>query len=491
MSESVAAAVDQPQLFGHPRGLATLFLTEVGERFTYYGMRAILILFMVDTLAKGGLGLDDRTANAIYGLYGAGTYLLSLLGGWIADRLIGQQRAVFAGGVLIVIGNAMLTVGRPTVFFLGLTVIVLGVGLLKPNVSAIVAQLYPEGGARRDAGFSIFYSGINLGALVGSLLVPIVAAAYGWAAGFALPAVGMALGLLQFRLTKHYLGGAGATAPGRRASWWPVVVFLGLVAAAAWVALGTGVKLDPVAISVAANWIMIALVAGFFAYLLLFAGLDRTERSRAWAMVALAVACAMFWAGYEQAGASFNLFAERYTDLDVLGWSMPAGVLQAVNPTFIIVFAPVFAALWVNLGRRMLEPSAPAKFGLGLLFLGAGFLVMFFAASYVVHGEKVLPTWLVLTYLLHTFGELCLSPVGLSSMTKLAPPRFVGQILGIWFLATAIGVNLAGQFSGNIDPNDLATIPGQFIYLFWWGVIGGVVMLAATPLIKRLMAGVR
>jgi len=491
MSESVAAAVDQPQLFGHPRGLATLFLTEVGERFTYYGMRAILILFMVDTLAKGGLGLDDRTANAIYGLYGAGTYLLSLLGGWIADRLIGQQRAVFAGGVLIVIGNAMLTVGRPTVFFLGLTVIVLGVGLLKPNVSAIVAQLYPEGGARRDAGFSIFYSGINLGALVGSLLVPIVAAAYGWAAGFALPAVGMALGLLQFRLTKHYLGGAGATAPGRRASWWPVVVFLGLVVVAAWVALGTGVTLDPVAISVAANWIMIALVAGFFAYLLLFAGLDRTERSRAWAMVALAVACAMFWAGYEQAGASFNLFAERYTDLDVLGWSMPAGVLQAVNPTFIIVFAPVFAALWVNLGRRMLEPSAPAKFGLGLLFLGAGFLVMFFAAGYVVHGEKVLPTWLVLTYLLHTFGELCLSPVGLSSMTKLAPPRFVGQILGIWFLATAIGVNLAGQFSGNIDPNDLATIPGQFIYLFWWGVIGGVVMLAATPLIKRLMAGVR
>jgi POT family proton-dependent oligopeptide transporter len=491
MSESVAPAVDQPQLFGHPRGLATLFLTEVGERFTYYGMRAILILFMVETLAKGGLGLDDRTASAIYGLYGAGTYLLSLFGGWIADRLIGQQRAVVAGGVLIVVGNTLLTVGRPTVFFLGLSVIVLGVGLLKPNVSAIVAQLYPEGGARRDAGFSIFYSGINLGALMGSVLVPIVAAAYGWAAGFALPAVGMALGLLQFRLTRHYLAGAGATAPGRRASWWPVAVFLALVAVGALLVLGGGVKLDPVAISVIGNWVMIVLVAGFFAYLLLFAGLDRTERSRAWAMVALVVACAMFWAGYEQAGASFNLFAERYTDLDVLGWRMPAGVLQAVNPTFIIVFAPVFAALWVNLGRRMLEPSAPAKFGFGLLFLGAGFLVMFLAAAYVVRGEKVLATWLVLTYLLHTFGELCLSPVGLSSMTKLAPPRFVGQILGIWFLATAIGVNLAGQFSGNIDPEKVATIPSQFIYLFWWGVIGGVVMLAVTPLIKRLMAGVQ
>ena len=301
----------------------------------------------------------------------------------------------------------------------------------------------------------------------------------------------MALGLLQFRLTRHYLAGAGATAPGRRASWWPVAVFLAVVAVGALLVLAGGVKLDPVAISVAGNWVMIALVAGFFADMLLFAGLDRTERSRASAIVALAVACAMFWAGYEQAGASFNLFAERYTELDVLGWHMPAGVLQAVNPTFIILFAPVFAALWVNLGRRMLEPSAPAKFGLGLLFLGAGFVVMFLAAGYVVRGDKVLATWLVLTYLLHTFGELCLSPVGLSSITKLAPPRFVGQILGIWFLATAIGVNLAGQFAGNIDPEKVATIPGQFIYLFWWGVIAGVVMLAVTPLIKRLMAGVQ
>ena len=491
MNQAVAPSVDQPQLFGHPRGLATLFLTEVGERFTYYGMRAILIFFMVGAIANGGLGLDDRTANAIYGLYQASTYLLSLLGGWIADRLIGQQRAVFTGGMLITLGNAMLAMGRPTVFFLGLTVIVLGVGLLKPNVSAIVAQLYPEGGSRRDAGFSIFYSGINLGALVGSWLVPVVAAAYGWAAGFALPAVGMALGLAQFRLTRHYLAGAGATAPGERASWWPVAVFLVIVALLALLVFAGGLELDPVAISLGANWVMIALVASYFVYLLLFAGLDRTERSRVWVMVALAVACAMFWAGYEQAGASFNLFADRYTNLHVFGWEMPAGVMQAVNPLFIIVFAPVFAALWVNLGRRMLEPSAPAKFGLGLLFMGAGFLVMVAAAGYVVQGEKVLPTWLVLTYLLHTFGELCLSPVGLSSMSKLAPPRFVGQILGVWFLATAIGVNLAGQFSGEIDPEKLSSMPGQFLYLFWWGVIGGVVMLALTPWLKRLMRGVK
>jgi POT family proton-dependent oligopeptide transporter len=208
-------------------------------------------------------------------------------------------------------------------------------------------------------------------------------------------------------------------------------------------------------------------------------------------MLALFVACAIFWAGYEQAGASFNLFAGRYTDRDVFGWMMPAGVLQAVNPLMIILFAPVFAALWVNLGRRNLDPSAPAKFGFGLLFMGAGFFVMFAAAGYVALGQQVLPTWLVLTYLLHTFGELCLSPVGLSSMTKLAPPRFVGQVLGVWFLATAIGNNLAGQFAGEIDAENLAAMPGEFLDLFWLGAIAGAAMLLLTPWIKRLMTGVK
>jgi POT family proton-dependent oligopeptide transporter len=461
------------------------------ERFTYYGMRAILVLFMVAAIADGGLGLDDRTANAVYGLYISATYLLSLFGGWIADRLIGQQRAVFAGGVLIVLGNGVLGFGDVTLFFLGLTVIVLGVGLLKPNISAIVAQLYPEGGSRRDAGFSIFYMGINTGAFIGSLLVPIVAAAFGWGAGFALPAIGMVLGLVQFQLTKHYLGSSGVHPLGTRASWWPVLVFLAVVAGVALFSFTGMLRLDPVAISLGANWVLVALAAGYFAYLLLFAGLDRAERSRVWAMMALFIACAMFWAGFEQAGASFNLFAERHTDRDVFGWLMPAGVLQAVNPLLIIVFAPLFAALWVNLGRRNLDPSAPAKFGLGLIFMGAGFLIMFAAAGYVVQGETVLPTWLILTYLLHTFGELCLSPVGLSSMTKLAPARFVGQVMGVWFLATAVGNNLAGQFAGEIDPDNLPAMPGEFLDLFWWGAIAGAVMLALTPLIKRLMVGVK
>jgi proton-dependent oligopeptide transporter, POT family len=233
------------------------------------------------------------------------------------------------------------------------------------------------------------------------------------------------------------------------------------------------------------------LAAGYFAYLLFFAGLDTDERKRVVAIIALFSACAMFWAGFEQAGASFNLFAERHTDRNIFGWDMAAGVLQAVNPLFIIIFAPVFAAIWVNLGRRNLDPSAPAKFAVGLILMGCGFLVMFFAARYVVKGEMVLPTWLILTYLLHTFGELCLSPVGLSSMTKLAPARFVGQVMGLWFLATAVGNNLAGQFAGEIDPNNLPSMPSQFLYLFWWGFIAGAVLLALTPFIKKMMPGVK
>jgi POT family proton-dependent oligopeptide transporter len=480
-----------PQIFGHPRGLLTLFVTEAFERFTYYGMRAILILFMTAAIANDGLALDDRTASAIYGLYISGTYLLSLLGGWIADRLIGQQRAVFWGGVMIMLGNGCLATGNTQLFFIGLLVIVFGVGLLKPNISAIVAQLYPEGGSRRDAGFSIFYMGINTGAFLGSLLVPITAAAFGWNVGFALPAIGMMLGLVQFQATKHYLGNSGVVPLGEPTGWWPIIGFVVVVVGVAAMALTGQLQLDPMVISKALNWVLLALAAGYFAYLLFFAGLDTDERKRVVAIIALFSACAMFWAGFEQAGASFNLFAERHTDRNIFGWDMAAGVLQAVNPLFIIIFAPVFAAIWVNLGRRNLDPSAPAKFAVGLILMGCGFLVMFFAARYVVKGEMVLPTWLILTYLLHTFGELCLSPVGLSSMTKLAPARFVGQVMGLWFLATAVGNNLAGQFAGEIDPNNLPSMPSQFLYLFWWGFIAGAVLLALTPFIKKMMPGVK
>jgi POT family proton-dependent oligopeptide transporter len=392
---------------------------------------------------------------------------------------------------MIMLGNGCLATGNTQLFFIGLLVIVFGVGLLKPNISAIVAQLYPEGGSRRDAGFSIFYMGINTGAFLGSLLVPITAAAFGWNVGFALPALGMMLGLVQFQVTKHYLGNSGVVPLGEPTGWWPIIGFVVVVVGVAAMALTGNLQVDPMVISKALNWVLLVLAAGYFAYLLFFAGLDTDERKRVIAIIALFSACAMFWAGFEQAGASFNLFAERHTDRNMFGWEMPAGALQAVNPLFIIIFAPVFAAIWVNLGRRNLDPSAPAKFAVGLILMGCGFLVMFFAARYVVQGEMVLPTWLILTYLLHTFGELCLSPVGLSSMTKLAPARFVGQVMGLWFLATAVGNNLAGQFAGEIDPNNLPSMPSQFLYLFWWGFIAGAVLLALTPFIKKMMPGVK
>ncbi len=327
-------------LFGQPRGLATLFLTEMWERFTYYGIQAILILFMVAAVPRGGLGLDDRTSSSIFGLFLGSTYLLGLLGGWIADRLLGAQRAVVSGGILIAAGSALLAIGGAGTFFVGLLVNAMGVGLLKPNVSAIVASLYPEGGARRDAGFSIFYMGINIGATLGSALVPLCAAAFGWRIGFALPALFMTLGVAQFLLTRSYLGTAGLEpAHERRGSWTPVVLFLAAVAVVMVLALTRTVRLDAAALARAASFGYGLLALAYFVYLLFFAGLSASERTRALVMVMLFIASVIFWAGYYQQGGSFNLFAERYTDRHILGWEMPAGVLQAVNPLFVITLA--------------------------------------------------------------------------------------------------------------------------------------------------------
>ncbi len=486
------AAAPEKTILGQPRGLATLFLTEMWERFTYYGMRGVLILFMVAAVSQGGLGLDDKTASAIYGMYIGGTYLFGLLGGWAADRLLGAQRAVLAGGVLIAGGNIMLALGNTDVFFLGLLVITIGVGLLKPNASAMVAALYPEGGSRRDAGFSVFYMGINLGALIGPLIVGWFADTLGWRWGFGVPALGMAAGLAQFVWTRHYLGSAGIAPTGQqRGAWRVVLVIAAALVLLAGLAMTGALKIDAVATAGAASWAMVALGVGYFVYLLFFAGLTAVERRRVLVMVALVAASVTFWAGYEQTGASMNLFADRYTDRHMFGWEMPAAWLQAVNPIFIIAFAPVFAALWIALGARGRDLNAAAKFGAGLILLGLGFIVMYLGSLRVLGGAQVLPTWLILAYLLHTFGELSLSPVGLSYMTKLAPPRFVGQVMGMWFLSMALGSNLAGQLSGQYDASHLESLPALFLKIFWYGAIGGLVMLILTPFVRRMMAGVK
>jgi POT family proton-dependent oligopeptide transporter len=435
--------------FGHPRGLATLFLTEMWERFTFYGMRAVLILFLVASVATGGLGLDDKTAAAIYGLYNAAVYLAALPGGWVADRLIGAQRAVMIGGLFITAGNLLLAISTsPSGFYIGLLVIILGVGLLKPNVSAIVAGLYPEGGARLDSAFTIFYIGINIGGALGPLVIPLAQNFFGLRAGFGAGALFMIIGVVQFYLTRRYLGEAGLRAA-------PIH------------ALGSDTTLVPRSKEWLRLWIGVVLVVLF-------------------------VGCALFFSGFEQAGSSLNLFAERYTDR-MIGWlnfEIPTGWFQSLNSIFIVLCAPFFAWMWIALARRKLNPSAPAKFALGLMLMGSGFLVMAAAAEIVAHGSKVLPYWLLMTYLLHTFGELCLSPVGLSYYTKLAPKRFVGQMMGMWFLATSLGNLVAGLIAGEFDANNIPAMPGQYMHIVYFTVGVGAVLLVLSRPVKKLMGNV-
>ena len=481
--------------FGHPWGLATLFFTEMWERFTYYGMRAVLVLYLVAAVSSGGFGLDDRTATAIYGLYTAGVYLAALPGGWIADRLIGARRAVLIGGLSIALGNTVLAVSAtPRPFYLGLAVIVLGVGLLKPNVSVMVADLYPEGGARLDAGFTVFYMGINLGATLGPFVTAGAQQLIGPRAGFAAAALFMLLGVIQYHLTQRYLGSAGrsiAQTPGSAKPW--LSLSLGLaVSALAGAALYFGwLAVDPVSLAHLSTALIAATAVLFFAYVLLAAGLSREERRHALVIVVLFLGSALFWSGYEQAGSSLNLFAERYTQRTFGALRIPAGWFQSLNPAYVITFAPVFAWAWIALAKRQLNPSAPAKFAIGVMLMGSGFAVMATAASLVAGGSKVLPYWLILTYLLHTFGELCLSPVGLSYVSKLAPRRFAGQMMGMWFLSLSLGNLAAGLIAGEFDANNVAAMPEQYMHIVYFAVGLGAVLLALSRPVRNLMGEVR
>ncbi|MFI4867453.1 MAG: peptide MFS transporter [Steroidobacterales bacterium] len=489
-------------IFGHPAGIATLFFVEMWERLSFYGMRALLILFLVDQVAHGGLGLDDRSASAIYGMYVGATYLACLPGGWIGDRVLGSQRAVLIGGIVITFGHLLLGFAPSTqVFFLGLLVIVIGTGLLKPNATAIVAQLYPEGGARRDAGFTIYYVAVNVGATLGPLIAGLLAVRYGWPAGFMTAAVGMAIGVLQYLWSRRLLGGAGLkpmssasdsalSGPPRAALRWIAVaaVVIGVLVVLLW----TGVlHVDPLLLQRLTTQAIIGITIVYFGYMLFGAGLTRSERLRVLALAVLFIASVLFWAGYEQTGSSLNLFAERYTERHLFGWEIPATWFQSLNPIYIVVFGPVFSALWVKLARRNRDPSTPLKFILGLLGMGAGFLVMAAAARLVAGGHVVGMGWLTVTYLLHTWGELCLSPVGLSATSKLVPPRFVSQSLGIFFVSLSLGNLLAGRIAGDFDPTRLAAMPGQFMFIVWFAAISAGLLVLMMPLMRRWMAGVQ
>lgn len=483
-----------PTSASHPRGLATLFFTEMWERFSYYGMRALLVLFMVDSVS-GGLGMDDRTATAIYGLYTAAVYLMALPGGWLADRLWGAQKAVWLGGIVIALGHFTLALPVSWSFYLGLVLVVVGSGILKPNMSGLVAELYPEGGARRDAGFTIFYMGVNLGAALGPLACGWLARAYGWHWGFGAAGVGMVLGLIQFHRTRSWLGEAGLARSDTRPLG-PVerTLLRGGVATAVVVCavclLGI-VRIDPVMVAQVTAYAISALAVVYFAWLFIAGRLDADERRRVGMIIVLFLAAAVFWAGFEQAGSSFNLFAERYTDRALGSFEVPAAWFQALGPVFIIAFAPLFAVLWVKLGQRGRDPSIPVKFGSGLLLLAGGFAVMAGASEVAAVGGRALPTWLITTFLVHTFGELCLSPVGLSSVTKLAPRRFVGQMMGVWFLATSLGNVLAGLLAGGFEPDQVSSWPSLYLKIAALPAAVGLLLILLAGPIRRATGGDR
>lgn len=564
MSMSITSAGTlEPQkndFFGHPRGLSTLFFTELWERFSYYGMRALLVLFMTaEAIGNNpGLGLSVGEATAIYGLYTFFVYMLSLPGGWIADNIWGQRKAVFIGGIIIAMGHFSMAVPTTTFFFIGLALIVIGTGLLKPNVSSMVGDLYPEGGAIRDAGFSIFYMGINFGAILGPLLCGLLGEGYNWHYGFTLAGFGMILGLISYKIGGKYLGTAGDlkvdvdpdTLTKRSKIFYTVVSIIGALI----VLLGFLVRSGAIELaleSLAGNLGLVAVVItiAFFGYIIFFGGHTGEEKKRLGVIFWLFILAAIFWSGFEQAGSSLNIFTAElvnrsagpsvflggigalmltallaiplcyytyktwirediwsvakiaviFTTVGLLGlvywmlsqvgkgWEIPASTLQLINPSFIVIFAPIFGFMWTWLASKNANPSIPMKFALGLLGLSAGFFVLAWGSANASNTNLVSPAWLIVMYFLHTVGELCLSPVGLSSMTKLSPKSRVSQMMGIWFVAAALGNLIAGLVAGQLENLAPASL-FQAVALFVGG--GGVIAILAAPSVKKLMGDI-
>jgi proton-dependent oligopeptide transporter, POT family len=442
---SDAAVAVRKEWFGHPRGLATCFFTEMWERFSYYGMRALLILYMVGSTQKPGLGFSTEKSAQIYGLYTMLVYLMGVPGGWIADRFLGHYRAVFIGGVIIAAGHFSMAFPSLGTFYLGLGLIIIGTGLLKPNVSTIVGTLYARDDQRRDAGFSMFYMGINLGAFIAPLVTGWLGQKINWHAGFAAAGVGMVFGLIQYVAGRKYL---------------------------------TPVEPHETPVTQAVEN-AIAPKTPF----------TREEWGRIFSAVILTLFALIFWAGFEQAGSSLNLFADQATRLSVFGYTYPSSWFQSVEPLFVIIFSPIFAAIWLALAKRSKEPSSPAKFTLGLFFLSLSFLMIVPAAKYFQQAhERVSPMWLVGLYFLQMLGELCLSPVGLSMVTKLSPARIVGLMMGVWFFATAMGNYVAGWVAGLVGSRPFSEV---FMIAFVTSAVVTLMLAVLIPIIKRMMAGVK
>jgi POT family proton-dependent oligopeptide transporter len=491
---AAAIAPGGKEWFGHPRGLSTLFFTEMWERFSYYGMRALLILFMTATVADGGLGFNVAKAGAIYALYTSLVYLANLPGGWVADRLLGQRRSVLYGGIIIAAGHFSMAVPTIVSFYLGLALIIAGTGMLKPNISVMVGQLYDSADARRDAGFSIFYMGINLGAFIAPLITAYLGENINWHLGFGAAGVGMTLGLVQYVLGRRYLGTAGlypaqpsaeSLRQDRRTFTIAAVIFVALMALLGVLAVSGTIQFTAEMISAGYGWVLLATVIGLFGWLFTRSYWSVEERKRLITIMVLFFAASVFWSAFEQAGSSLNLFAADRTSRTVLGWEFPAGWFQALNALFIVMLAPAFAWFWIYLHRKGKEPSSPGKFTIGLLFVGLGFVVMIGGAVLSEGGARVGPGWLVTTYLLHTIGELFLSPVGLSAMTKLAPMRVTSLMMGVWFLAASIGNYMAGFL---LRFYESFTLPTIFGIVAAFSLAAALIMALVVGPIKRMLA---
>ena len=433
--------------FGQPLGLFTLFGTELWERFSYYGMRAILLFYLTDTVANGGLGIAQTSGEALVAIYGSSVYLLSVLGGWLADRIIGARRSVLYGGIVIAAGHVFLTVPQALFSYLGIVLVALGTGLLKPNVSSMVGELYDRDDPRRDSGFSIFYMGINIGSLAAPFLVGAARAVGGYHAGFAVAAVGMAIALVFFVLGRKYLGGAGDVPPNpmTRADRPAVVrlcavVLAGILLAFAVAALARGGFGLPTLID---GISYLALAAPIATFIVMFRSpkVSSHERTRLRAYIPLFVAAMLFWMIFEQAASTLASYAQNSTELQVFGITIQPELFQSINPATIILLAPLFAWLWIKLDDR---PPTAVKFALGLTFAALSF-VFLAGASWLADGAKTSAWVLVIVYVIQTVGELCLSPVGLAATTLLAPRAFRGQAMALWFLAPSAGNAIAAQ----------------------------------------------
>ncbi|MGM1033084.1 MAG: peptide MFS transporter [Bacillota bacterium] len=491
--QKIVDSVPQKGFFGNPKGLFTLFFTEFWERFSYYGMKAILVYYMYYEVSKGGLGLDEPTALALVSIYGSLVYMSGIIGGWLADRIFGTSKAVFYGGILIMLGHIVLAVpGSLPMFFVSMVLIVLGTGLLKPNVSSIVGEIYAENDERRDSGFSIFYMGINMGAFLSPFVVGTVGMDYSFHLGFGLAAIGMLIGLIVFVTTKKKNLGLAGTLPANPLSKnekKKVFTKLGIAALIIAAIIGITASAGILTIETFINLVgILGIVIPTLYFIFMYRSPKTTsvERSRLIAYIPLFIAAVMFWAIQEQGATILASYADKRTQLNFAGLEINPAWFQSLNPLFIITLAPVFAWLWIKLGKR--QPTIPQKFSIGLVFAGLSFLVILLPVYFGGSDALVNPLWLVLSYFLVVLGELCLSPVGLSATTKLAPAAFSAQTMSLWFLASAAAQALNAQIVRFYTPQT---------EMAYFGVIGvasmvlGLILMVLSPKIQGYMKGIR